>query len=260
MNEGLIKLPEHVLYDMKHFVLSSYFSWILANYEHKVKKEDLPRAKLLIDAAMKDFGLYDIQAHVKTEYVKLFLIDETIYKTHLKFKIRLKVMFTKHNKIGRSFGTYFDSQNFIILSPHNMHMTRITSGAAVANSLAKLPAVLANLEHELTHVVQFKTLHSDQLKMHQGYENGTEQYLLSPLEFDPLIKSAVAVFKLLVRKYEKLLEFDYQKLLGAFLCTSPKPEWVIESRLSLFFHTLKYKSPSRWKKAIPLFITALNKS
>lgn len=267
LTEGLIKLPPSLLNRLTNFVLTWYFAHVSATIDRRFRfdEEALERAHHLLSADMAKYHiavpLEKVRiAREKKVFMKTFELSEPSYGNELDMKVKLKLVFERHKRLASNIGVYRDDTAFITLSPFNMHMTgaSLSTISALRASLQKIPELIGFLEHELTHLIQYRSLkHADQLK--GDYSQSAEfddSYGLAPVEFDPLIKSSRATFKRLEAKYKSYPGYDRDELLNAYLSAGPRPDWMLPDDQSSFFEVLKRRAPIKWKKAVKLFMHA----
>ena len=266
LTEGLIKLPQRLLAEMESFVLTWYFAYVQATIERKFRFDDesLDRAHALVRAAMKHHGVEPTPSQVRKArdqkaFMKTFVLDEELYDVSLKMNVKLKLVLERHKRLASNIGVYRDSTGFITLSAYNLHMTgaSLQTVSAVRRSLQKVPELLGFLEHELTHLVQYRTLalkHEDQVTGDYAQDaEFNDEYGLAQVEFDPLIKSELARFKQLTAKYQSYPGYNKRELLDAFTFSGPTPKWMSPTDRSQLLEVLKRRAPVRWRKAVKLF-------
>lgn len=265
--EGLIKLPPVLYQELEQFVLNWYFAHAYATIERKFRFDEntLKTAHRLITVACKLYSVTPTATNIriardKFSFKKTFTLDEVVYDHPLYMKVMLRLDLEKSKT--KDLGSYKDKTGFIVLSAHNLHMTGQSLGtiSAIRHSLGKIDELLSYLQHELTHLVQQRVLvikHPEQIASSYGAESEFDDaYALSQLEFDPLIKSAKGVLTRLKTKYKLTTpEYNERALQDAFICVTEPPSWMLPDDQSVFFETLKRRSPARWRKAIRLFMS-----
>lgn len=271
INEALIKLPQQAFEQMKRFVLQTYFAHVQARIDKgfRFDEESADRAQRILD---RELSKYDVKldgelihkARTMKSFVKLFKVNESIYGVDVRVTVRLKLLFERSRSLQATAGMYRDETSFIVLSPFNLHMTgpSLSTVSALKHSLAKVDDLLGYLEHELTHLVQYRVLQAKSGKLIDDDSSNKyglndvadDKYYNAPVEFDPLIKSERQRLKsIFANKYQgkpKSIVRD------AFLGVIPKPEWMEAHHVSDFFDSLKRTDKARWKKAVKLFTSA----
>lgn len=266
INEALIKLPSQTYEQMKRFMLQTYFAHVQARIDSAFRfdEDEGDRAQRALD---RELSKYDIKldgelihkARTAKSFVKLFKVNEHVYGVDLRATIRLKLMFERSSTLQTNMGMYRDETAFIILSPYNLHMTgpSLRTVSALRHSLNKVDDLLGYLEHELTHLVQYKILrakHEDQVSNNSYDDAADDKYYGAQLEFDPLIKSERNRLKsIIANRYSNKPK---SVIRDAFICVIPRPDWMDEHHISEFFSSLKRQDLQRWKKAVKLFTSA----
>lgn len=263
--EGLIKLPAGLYKELERFVLKWYFAHVYSMIERRFRFDEdaLDSAHRLVTAACKHYNVHpspaDIQtARSKLSFTKTFTLDENVYGEQIRMKVLLKLMLERSKT--KNLGSYNDRTGFIILSAHNLHMTgpSLATVSSIRHSLGKVEELLAYLRHELTHLVQYRALAGKSVKQVSGAYNieadFDDEYALSPLEFDPLIKSAKGTLARLETKYKLVPGYQKRALVDAYLYVAEPPPWMVPGDRSAFFDALKRRDPVKWRKAIKLFM------
>jgi hypothetical protein len=265
----MIKLPS-VTAEMRTVMLEWYFAYVERVITKRMTGSDLSDATRLIRAVETRHGvkltLADIENGHQRFRTRSFVIDETFYGVPVDITVAMRLIFDKDEKLGRSGGMYDEDDGpFIRLSPFNLRMTGPSIGTldSLKASLSKVPMLIKMLEHELTHLVQYQSLHykhGKQTRMHSDYEAESDDYNLSDIEFDPLIKSAVGRLKHLQAKYKTIPGYTERALTDAYVLAADPPEWMNPADTSNFFDTLYNRAPMKWKKAVKLFMHELSVS
>lgn len=263
--EGLIKLPEDLYNELKQFTLKWYFAHVYASIERRFRFDEnaYDTAHRLVDAACKLHGVHSTVADAKIarekfNFTKAFTLDENVYGEEIRMRVTLKLVLERKNT--KDLGTYNDQTGFIILSAYNLHMTgaSLSTISSLRYSLGKVELLLSHLRHELTHLVQFRALagkHAEQVVGNYSAKGAFDDaYALSTLEFDPLIKSAQGVLSKLEAKYKFTPGYNKRMLTDAFICVIEAPPWMLPDDQSSFFEALKRRAPTKWRKAIKLFM------
>lgn len=272
LTEGLIKLPQGLLAEMTEFMLVWYFAYVKGEIAKRFRfdEDDLTRAERFLAMSMKEHNIDSskvTKAHVKTvsekkNFLRLFKLHETSYGEELDFKVRFRFLLERHSPLKGNIGLYQDSSAFITLSAFNLHMTGASLGtlSALRHSLNKISDMIGYLEHELTHLIQYRALsvkHGDQVSGDYGeVDEFTDVYGLSQVEFDPLIKSDIKVLKRLVLKYKSYPGYNERELVDAYIFAAKPPAYMHPSDRSQLFDVLKRRAPVKWAKAVKLFTTA----
>ena len=264
--EGLIKLPPALYQELEKFVLNWYLAHVYAVVErkHSFDENTLDTAHRLIATACARYGVTptatDIRiARNKFSFQKTFTLDEKVYNTSVYMKVVLELVLEQSKT--KNLGSYEDETGFIILSAHNLHMTSrsLATTSSLRYSLGKIDELLSYLKHELTHLVQLRILankHHEQVAAAYSAESDfDDSYALSQLEFDPLIKSELGVLSKLKAKYRLTPGYNGRALQDAFICVAKPPSWMLPDDQSVFFEVLKRRAPSRWRKAVRLFMS-----
>lgn len=275
LNEGLIKTPKPLQDAAQNFFAETVLSYLtyygLKLTQDKDEREyvilnlkrianslkvplKLKTPKSIYQHESKIFPVGNFaEAYVKS-YNKLHGPDSL--KNIKDLKVKINLAFTKHKQVGSSGGVYLEKKTpEIVVSIYGLELTHDEvfdpnnmlkfNSAAV---LQKIKEGFATIEHELTHLVQFKVLqflHSDQIKSHEGtYEIGTDsevKYYNSNIEFSPVLKTELRDFRSFVEKMK--IESSSKKTKDFF------NKWV---QTSPFFIVLKQYNDSNWKKAIKI--------
>lgn len=264
--EGLIKLPSGLYAELERFVLNWYFAHVYATIERRFRfdEDTLDSAHRLVNAACMHHGVKPSATDIRTardklSFTKVFTLDENVYGEEIYMKVTLKLMLERAKT--KNLGKYNNETGFITLSAFNLHMTGPSLGtlSAIRHSLGKVDELLGYLKHELTHLVQYRALAGKNVKqVAAGYDDveseANDEYMLSQVEFDPLIKSAKGMLARLAVKYKTMPGFSKRELQDAFLCVADPPEWMLPEDRSGFFETLKRRAPVKWRKAVKLFM------
>ena len=269
LSEGMIKLPS-VLNDMRRVMLEWYFAYVERVAPKRFSGSDLSEALRIVHAAEQKHGVRLTPDAVEKGHQRFrtqsFAVHEVLYGDHVDITVTLRVIFDRDEKLGSSGGMYDEDDGpFIRISPFNMRMTGPSIGTldSLKASLSKVPHLIKLLEHELTHLVQYQTLyykHTDQAHMHSDYNAEDDDYNLSNIEFQPLIRSEVGRLEHLRAKYKSIPGYDERALTDAFILVADPPEWMNPNNVSSFFDTLHNRAPAKWKKAVKLFMHELSVS
>lgn len=263
ITEGLIKLPKALYAEMERFTLEVYYAHVQARIDRgfRFDEEGGDRAQRILNQALAARGItldgeLVHKARTQLSFMKQFRLQDRLYGVDLDLKVRLKVLFDRHKGLGSNMGRYRDNTAFIHISPFNLHMTgpSLRTVSAVKHSLNKVDELLGFLEHEVTHLVQYRILRqkSEQQVHDNDYDEAADdRYMTAQVEFDPLIKSSKKELLTLQRNRY----FDKSKTIvrDAFLSVIPTPEWMRQSDVSGFFDSLKRNDVRRWRKAVKLF-------
>lgn len=270
LHEGLIKLPPGLLEALQDFTLKWYFAHVFAEIEkrHRFDDETLERAHRIVSSAAREHDAMPTQEQIriarkKTAFIKTFGTDEQVYHESLP-KVKLKVQLDRQSNLHGNLGLYRDHTAFITVSPFNMHMTgqALRTLSSLRYALSKVPELIGTLEHELTHLIQYRTLSKKserQIGIHDDYSLTGEvdaAWALSDIEFDPAIKSARGELKKLESKYKSFPGYNKESLRDAFLGVGKVPEFMHPNDTSHFFELLKSLDSRKWRKAVKLFMTA----
>lgn len=264
ITEGLIKLPKALYAEMERFTLEVYYAHVQARIDRgfRFDEEGGDRAQRILNQALAARGVtldgeLVHKARKQLSFMKQFRLQDRLYGVDLDMKVKLKVLLERHRGLGVHMGQYLDRTAFIHVSPFNLHMTGPSLGtvSAVKHSLNKVDELLGYLEHEVTHLVQYRILRqkSEQQVHDNDYDsdNIDDRYTTAQLEFDPLIKSAKK--ELLTMQRNRYFDKSKTTVRDAFLSVIPTPEWMRQSDVSGFFDSLKRNDVRRWRKAVKLF-------
>jgi len=269
--EGLIKVPAKLLYDVQHFVLDAYFTYLEYHVPKMLRFEDedvLDSCLRMIEQEKKARGVKTLPTfHTRLKLgarhvLKVFKLDDQLYAHDVKLTVRVKVHFEKSSTLGSNLGQYNDSgeaSSFIHVSPYALHMTgrSVTNKHQLKHVLAKLEDLLALVEHELTHLVQYRGLDhpSQRAGNYADEEDFSDKYAMSQVEFDPLIKSAMGTARRALRTFRRdNPNRSDREYLDSFVSAA---EAIPGYGQSSFFAILKKRKPTAWKKAVKLFMSGM---
>lgn len=254
LSEGLIKVPTSWLEAGKRLLVSQIITW--ADYKLAGK---FPELQKVVD--------------------ELFEENKSYYRDKLKYRPddKIQAMTITANDLSGSYtslnsssdtitfavsweprntqGVYLPKRNATVMFPLSLdYLEKFPSNRSHPDDIRiALKTLLATLEHELRHAVQFMLLpHDDQRYQKPGYEKHKEEYFTSPIEFDPTIGSAV-------EEYLDLKEYDIELnrlSLERFLAMRPAGMSGVQPHK--MFIALKKGSPVQYKRAVKKFIEELN--
>jgi hypothetical protein len=266
INEGLIKLPA-IRDDVVKFVLAAFlgYAWIRVHRTMADDKHTLARACIMIQA---EAGRHDIELRMAVERMRgvdnimrtFKFPDEVLYNGKVLNAIKVKALFVKQHNMEMAGGMYRDHAiGFITISLFNLHMTRLSTWSVFQAAMRKLPELITMIEHELTHYVQHKSdFHPDQLQMNSAYDEAHhDDYYLSRVEFDAMIRSSMGRLGRLREMYQHVEGFNEDELLRAAVCATPPPPWAGGDVVIPFFRVLKQRSRPRWELAVRKLTTAV---
>lgn len=117
--------------------------------------------------------------------------------------------------------------------------------------------LMGTVEHELRHMVQTEIIqHPDQLRMKPDYRKHEDDYRTSPIEFDPMIGSAVDDFVKLwtVLHSSGSRKINMKKSILGFTGLARKDPFGTFQPHE-FFLSLKHHAPQRYRTAVKKFTT-----
>lgn len=121
--------------------------------------------------------------------------------------------------------------------------------------------IIATAEHELRHMVQYIVINQpEQIKRKEKYNDHGNDYLTSPIEFDPMIGSHVGEFmkniNILSIGKKPISPKNMALYVKQFVGAAPSSSFELFS-VSPFFKSLKKTSPVKYKIAVKKFITEI---
>lgn len=251
LDEGVIKVPPKLFSKMSDFLVKS----ILEYHYDDIKNSD----SLYIKRILKK---YKIKSSVREPYqVSAFNYDlksfSRNYDRSKTPRINMVVLLTKNSNMTGVAGRYTSGSK---------HGVAINAETVKVDYLKEDISRLINvLEHELMHSVQFNLLHPEQSQKTptEKYPGASreELYLLSNVEFDPTILSALEDFKDLIDFYKKHTDSkDVKRDVFDLITTSKKPARnSIGGDSIIFFQTLYKYDKDRWKIAVKKFKDLVDK-
>lgn len=293
LTEGAIKVPEKQYKQMADAFVYWYMAYFQNFIENDLEGKDYSKAKNWLKAVCKKYGVdepsdKDVELAGNSEYqavkVPIQMEDWPYLEKLKKFypgieklsmpPMTLRIYFKMAPAIlpRKVMARYSNGKIAISIPNHYMDDAYLAQGDSRRRAILTrdLERALGNIRHELTHAVQFEILakfHTDQIRSTNDLEveglsdeELKDLYLLSPIEFDPQIKSAATMFKGIELYSKSLLnDYDRKKALGYVTggdnkeLTKDELEQIGYNVRSQFFLTLKKKDPDRWKKAVKLF-------
>lgn len=255
LSEGLIKVPTSWLEAGKRLLVSQIITW--ADYQLAGKFPELQKA---IDELFEEHKSY-YRDNLK------YNPDEKIQATTIKTN-DLSGSYTTLNPTSETItfavsweprntqGVYLPKRNATVLFPMSLdYLEKFPTHRSHPDDIKiALNSLLATLEHELRHAVQFILLpHDDQKYQKPGYEKHKEEYFTSPIEFDPTIGSAIGEYLDLKEYGIKLNRQSLERFLAM------RPSGMSGVQPHKLFIALKNGSPVQYKRAVKKFIEELNK-
>lgn len=292
LTEGSIQIPEKQYKEMADAFVYWYAAYFQNFAENELTGKDYSKAKNWISSVCKKYGVDepsddDVESAGAEKYqsikvkmpvsdwpyigkLKKFYPDVEMFGMTFAFRIYFK---PDPAVLPRKTMARYSNGNIAISIPnHYMDDAYLAQGESRRRAILTrdIERALGNIRHELTHAVQFEVLsrlHADQVKSTEDIEidgmsndERTDLYLLSPLEFDPQIKSMATLFKGIELYSKSLLnKYDRRKALGYVTgsdhteLTKGELEEIGYNVRSRFFLALKKRDPERWKRAVKIF-------
>lgn len=291
ITEGLIKLPEKT----KTLIVDQYLYWMLA-YSAKVALKDADEVdQMMVASVVKrlagSLGIRvptsaDIDRATKTISTKIKMDDLPedylrrlkSSKNEVKEKIlTFKLLFTKDRYLGKDIGyaeRVSDDEAIIVISALNI-LGDTTEDLLISPStvMHNIKMGISTIEHELTHVIQYLVLgvlnkkQIDDPKAIKVAKSSAitkdDNYYLSQIEFDPMIKSAIAEIKAKLDLFKNADEQQKREIVDTYVWGNV-PSSVIKKQInnntkknSKFFAVLKLHDPNKWKKAVKLLYSKI---
>lgn len=254
LSEGLIKIPTAWSEAGKRLLISQIITW--ADYRLAEKYPELQEA---VDDLFGEHSRYfrkNLQ-YVPDQKIQALTINIEDLSgsydglTPKADKITIAVSWEPRNTQG----VFLPNKNAVVMFPMSLdYLERYPSHRSHPDDIKlALNTLLATLEHELRHAVQFILLpHDDQRYQKPGYEKHKGEYITSPVELDPTIGSAI-------REYLDLEEYDIKldrRSLERFLAMRPSGMSGVQPHK--LFVELKNGSPVQYKRAVKKFIEELS--
>jgi hypothetical protein len=261
IDEGLIAIPpkmhEHIDFLVTFNLLwkmrdrfrgkSKEFPELYAAFKEEVRKfgEKLPDERLPLD---KNIMVWSIPVSTKG-----------LPASYEKLKPRVdSIRFAIDWRPGaRTLGGWRSDKDALIVYPMTLdYMERYPSKRSHPDDLRiALETIRETISHELRHMMQYVFIqHPDQTKMNPDYVKRGTDYLSSPVEFDPMIGSAVQEFLHLWKEYGA--GGSLSKAVRQFTAAMPSKSFGTFEANRLFT-ALKKTSPERYKRAVRKFVTDL---
>lgn len=254
LSEGLIKIPHQWSEAGKRLLVSQIITW--ADYKLAGKFPELQKAIDELFEEHKDYYRERLKYNPsdKIQATTVSLDDLSGSYTNLKptaDNITIAVSWEPR----KTQGVFLSHRNAAVMFPMSLdYLERYPTHRSHPDDIKlALNSLLATLEHELRHAVQFLLLpHDDQRYQKPGYEKHKGEYITSPVELDPTIGSAI-------REYLDLAEYGIKlnrETLARFLAMRPSGMSGVQPHQ--LFVELKNGSPVQYKRAVKKFIEELN--
>jgi hypothetical protein len=277
IQEGVMKVPPVVERTIVDFIAKNVFWVIRDRFTAKVRSElpqhwtefktemarwgvTLPRTKY----QMPDDGLVTMKIPLDTtgmpdSYVKAPADRETItvvldWKGSVKGSAAGTLASHRNFTKTREDGSTYEKSYVIIFLYRARDIDRIPSKSRQPQEIGYvLRDIMANLRHELRHVVQYALLRSRdprQVSQNAGYRDHQADYLLSPVEYEPQIADAIYEF---TNIYRIISSVGKRPNLAAVFSSysAAKPSRLGDGfGTNSFFKTLKKNDPNRWRDAV----------
>jgi hypothetical protein len=282
--EGLIQLPSKLLAEISSF--ATY--WYLCDIKNFIEEEYTGKAyskyQQLLQTAVKRHGAQELddddscsidelvmKARPKVKKIKIDLSDmpkryldklakdhnldiDRLYQLLRKEDLTIELYFKAPSSLKTARAQYHPVRQSITIA-----LDRFRDDLSLELQLTQgLDSLLGTVEHELTHAVQHMLLSKLDLNQITRSDDSKDSYFQSNIEFDPWVKTAVAQLKSAVRQYDasdRKLVLDYA---FGIRDTNELQQAGLKS-VRKFFMALRADSELRWKKAIKLTTTELER-
>ena len=268
LDEGLIAVPSSMEEQIR-FLLTYHLLW-WAKARLKASGLSLPRVKAALEAEENRLGEdipdrpYAVPENMSVN--KILVSTEGLPKQYDKLQpkaasIRFVIFWGEgYGSLG---GWSKDKKALVICPEALSYMKTWPNEKSAPEDLSLgLESMKSAITHELRHMMQdiFLGDFPAQSKMNDRYHNHGPEYFSSPIEFDPMIGTMVDSFFELWTLYvtKEKMPISLDKAIAQFTGARRSHTGSLFSTSS-FFEELKKAAPTRWRRAVKKFMSAVIK-
>lgn len=242
--EGLIKTPPILTKRITDFVINEFFKWLIKNANNPTEM------KKWIKATGYSIPKEKLEKQVSLE---AFALDPSEFPNIPSQKaIWGAVRFDMKN--DETLGYWWPTKKAVVINI-SKEFWFIEDCFKKQMFLPYAIDIIKNtIKHEMMHVVQDVSLHPMQSKKNSKYSEHGHEYYTSPIEFDPMIQTAIGDFTNLVRAIKKRTDVDIKDAIMKYTGAKPSRNLDPFAPVELFIELKKHK-PIAYKKACIKFYT-----
>lgn len=265
LNEGLIKVPENILDHFTFLATYNILHWVKSKFTPELK-EQYPRHWQEIGKLASELGvgIPNTPYRVKNNlFVEVTSISSKHLPDHYPRKPPAILYFCISWDRSPNLGAYIPDRNIVMIYPMSNRFISDYPNEHFSQPSDLRTGILqikATIEHELRHAVQYIIFDDHPKQRNRIGDYNDENYYNSPIEFDPLIGSAISDFITLwdsdiwERKQKPTFEIALKKYVGA-ISTDPSDIFYPPK----FFVSLRKKSFRKYKAAVKKFLIDLER-